>query len=63
MGHAAGLGQAEFETGFVTTKIIADLFAPPVLQEVASVLSGSAGGDSESLAWKQARRLFVSKSH
>lgn len=27
------------------------------------VLTGAAGGDSESIAWKQARRLFVSKSH
>jgi len=35
MGDAADLGHAEFETGFVTTKIMADQFAPPVLQEVA----------------------------
>ena len=45
MGHAADLGHAKFEAGLVTTKIIADQFALPVLQEVASMLTGAAGAE------------------
>jgi len=41
MGHATDLGHAEFETGFVATKIITHQLALPVLQEVASVLAGA----------------------
>ncbi|MNC06802.1 hypothetical protein D3C75_543250 [compost metagenome] len=42
MGHAADLGHAEFEAGLVTAKIVADQLTSPVLQEVASMLTGAA---------------------
>ncbi|MNE26049.1 hypothetical protein D3C80_1194000 [compost metagenome] len=45
MGHAADLGHAEFEAGLVTAKIITHQLAPPVLQEVASMLTGAAGAE------------------
>lgn len=45
MGHAADLGHAEFKTGLVATKIITYQLALPALQEVASVLSGTAGAE------------------
>ncbi|MNG08672.1 hypothetical protein D3C84_920470 [compost metagenome] len=42
MGHAPNLGHAEFKAGLVAAKIVADQLAPPVLQEVASMLTGAA---------------------
>ncbi|MNL28703.1 hypothetical protein D3C87_1503590 [compost metagenome] len=42
MGHAADFSYAEFETGLVAAKIIADQLAFPVLQEVARMFAGTA---------------------
>lgn len=39
MGHTANLGHAEFEAGFVATKIITDQLALPVLQDVGGTIS------------------------
>lgn len=46
MGHAADLGYAEFEAGFVTTTIVVDQLTFPVLQEVASMLTAAAGAEA-----------------
>ncbi|MNF92606.1 hypothetical protein D3C84_752540 [compost metagenome] len=45
MGHAADLDHTEFEARLITTKIITNQLAPPVLQEVASMLTGAAGAE------------------
>ena len=45
MGHAADLGDTEFKSGLVATKIIADQLALPILQKVEGVFSGSAGAE------------------
>ena len=45
MGHASDLGHAECEAGLVAAKIVTDQLALPVLQEVASMLTGSTGAE------------------
>lgn len=45
MGHAADLGEAEFEAGFVTAQIITHQLGLPILQEVVSMLTGAAGAE------------------
>jgi len=45
MGSATDLGDAEFEAGFVTAQIITHQLGLPVLQEVASMLTGAAGAE------------------
>lgn len=45
MGHAADFSDTECKTGFVTTKIIADQLALPVLQEVACMFARAAGAE------------------
>ena len=42
MSHAADLRHAEFKAGLVAAKIVADQFATPALQEVASMHIGAA---------------------